>query len=539
MPWIESLARKLPFLKSRSITAVETVGPVGEPHFPEVSFENMVKFGWRKNELIYACISAKALATASPRMYIADKKTGKELPDHPLTILLTKPNPDMSQSEFLSSIIIYTDLAGRATYEIEWEGGLPKWIWPVRPDRLLPVPSAKDPRDHYVFVLPNGKKNRMDKKQVLDIPVFDPLNLLMGYPPAARASRVGDVDNSTTDFVKLFFEKGGVPVGLLKTKQKLFDVDVKRIRAQWQKRYGGSEHWVSPAVLDSDASYEKIGNSFKEMAFETLDARNEARICMVLRVPPIIIAAQVGLARSTFSNYGEARQSWWEDVLIPTFDFFRDKLQNQLLGFYPGAEDRYVIKLDLSEVSALQEDVDGLWTRVMSAVDRGVITVKRAQEILGEDPDPTRDVYRISISVMELPKGKLQSEEEEDRKPEPEPETEPEEEEETEDEDSDDEDSDEDSDGPDQEDAKPQVSTNGKVEGGAGSPSQSHNGTSPNGRGIGTATAQVGNPLEGEQSKVAANSPDDEERRRVEKKFERSMNKYFKELLSDLEEAHS
>ena len=73
------------------------------------------------------------------------------------------------------------------------------------------------------------------------------------------------------------------------SSQHLSEAQVELIRKRWRERYGGSENWLEPAVLDADAKYEKTGLSFEEMGFETLDDRNEARICMVFNVPPIIV----------------------------------------------------------------------------------------------------------------------------------------------------------------------------------------------------------------------------------------------------------
>jgi phage portal protein BeeE len=143
-------------------------------------------------------------------------------------------------------------------------------------------------------------------------------------------------------------ETGGQPPGLLKTKQKLIDAEVADIRRRWGERYGGYRHWNEPAVLDSDAEFQKVGLSFEEMGFDVLDARSEARICMVMGVPPILVGAKIGLDRATYSNYGEARLAWWEDTLIPQYRNFESVIANDLA---PDFGDDIAVGFDFGDVS--------------------------------------------------------------------------------------------------------------------------------------------------------------------------------------------
>ena len=396
------IALRLAFGNWKAIATMVETWREERPSYPEVNFVNMVKYGWRRNELIFACITKTANTTSQVKLQVIRQRNGEQVVDHPMKRLIESPIPYMSEADFWSAIILYQKLAGRAVFEKERsQSGHVVRLWPLRPDWLRPLPSSKNVIRGYLYEPPGLEPVPLDPEDVLDFKLFDPINTYHGYPPVAVAARVGDMDNAVTDYLKIFFEKGGTPPGLLKTVQKLNDTAVGDIRRRWRERYGGAEHWLEPAVLDSDAEYQRIGLSFDEMGFDVLDARNEARICAVLDVPPILVGAKIGLDRATYSNYAEARRAWWQDSLIPLYVNLNDTIANQLV---PEFGDDITTDWDFSEVPALQEDRDSRWKRATEALRAGGITVNEFYAEVGlPDRGPAGDVYLRPMVVVETP----------------------------------------------------------------------------------------------------------------------------------------
>jgi len=371
----------------------------GKPHYAKTNYPALVNEGWKKNELIYACIDRIARTASQVATKIVDKD-GNEQPDHLLRHLLSHPNPYMAEYDFWQAVIIYLNLAGVAYFEKERSNaGNVVGLWPMRPDWTSPVQSSSQFISAYQYKAPGRAPIYLEPKDVLVFKNYDPLDLYNGFAPAVVAARVGDIDNSETDFIKTFWERGGVPTGLLTSTQHLSDAQVELIRKRWGERYGGFKNWLEPAVLDADASYQKTGLTFEEMGFETLDDRNEARICMVMNVPPIIVGAAVGLKRSTYSNYEEARKSWWQDTLIGLYEHFDDVINTQLAPEFGDA----VMKFDYSQVPALQEDMNTEWQRYLQAVQAGVITVNEFRDGVGLPVINGGDVLLRQLSVYDQP----------------------------------------------------------------------------------------------------------------------------------------
>src|SRR4051812_48732993 len=71
----------------------------GKPEYSMINFDGYRREGYLRNELIYACLTAKADTTASVSLKVYSKKDHEEIEDHPLRTLLSMPNPMMSESE--------------------------------------------------------------------------------------------------------------------------------------------------------------------------------------------------------------------------------------------------------------------------------------------------------------------------------------------------------------------------------------------------------------------------------------------------------
>lgn len=404
MNWFQRLTRR----RSMKIVSLQTW--LNEnPIYSGNSFEALVTHGWRKNELIFSCISKTANTAAQVELKFYQGRDGRELPNHPIKRLIQKPNSRMNEFDFWAAIIIYQKLAGVAYFEKERSAaGQVVALWPLRPDWLTAVPLEQrgDVRGkvgvaYYEYRVPGLPIEQLLPEDVVEFPLYDPLGMFNHWPPAAVAARTGDVDNAVTDYLRLFMQKGGTPPGLLTTVQHLIDTQVDDIRRRWRERYGGFENWMEPAVLDADAKWQQIGLSFKEMGFELIDARNEARICMTLQVPPILIGAKIGLDRATYSNYGEARTAWWEDDLLPMYASFEDVIINQII---PEFENGITAGWDFNRVNALQEDRNKRWQRATAALSAGGILVNEFRAEVGlSDMGPAGNMFLRSTATVEVP----------------------------------------------------------------------------------------------------------------------------------------
>ena len=382
----------------------------GEPQWYMADFASYVEEGYQMNAVIHAAVSYKerAISSVPIRAYAGDPDSPERLPPtHPLTRLVMRPNPYQSWREFQQQRVAYLNLAGNSYTLLDRpsRSAPPTALYNLRPDRVRIVPGKDGGLTGYVYkrndedswkkgAIPILVQDMMHKKFTNPLDPFEGLGY--GLSPLAPLARSGDVDNSITRFLKKFFDQGAMVTGVLKARDRLDEPTVSRIRQRWKEVYGGSDNWDETVILDQGFDYQRIGMTFKEMGFETLDDRNEARMLAPFGVPPILLNTRLGLERSTMSNYEESRRQCWEDTLQPELLLMQDDDQ-----YYLQTEDGGYVQYDTAAVPALRKDVSKLVEAAHKLWSMGVPANQALREVgLKVGVIPNGDVAYVPTSMV-------------------------------------------------------------------------------------------------------------------------------------------
>lgn len=359
---------------------------VGRPLWPDRDADSLRRQAMA-SPVVYACITARAKAVSAAQLRVYRDSGGgqrEELPDHPLTVLLRRPNPTVSEAEFLLTTVMFTDVAGFALIEkVRAAAGNIVELWHLRPDWARPIARGDGAWD-WEYRVPGRPPYRLAAEDAIVVTATPSLTLgATGISPTAVALREIGIEGSATDFLKLFFEHGAAPRYALTTPATITDqAKADLIRERWTQTYGGFGNWTQVALLHGGLDVKPIGYDLNEMAYADLRRFLEARICTTFGVPAILIGAQVGLDASTYSNFQEARRTFYEDTIGPLWARLDGVLTRSLL---PELEtDAAVsVEFDTSNIPALQDDVTPAWQRATSALMAGAITVNQAQMEMG------------------------------------------------------------------------------------------------------------------------------------------------------------
>jgi HK97 family phage portal protein len=344
-----------------------------------------------RNELVFACLNVKGNSAHDPRLIVEQarskggKTTYEEVADHPFRALFMRPNPRMTEVDLMRAAIVSWDVSNPRRFYAEkvYEGSLLKEIWPLNPALMRPKESRSGETIGYTWS--DGQQKReysLEELLIRSAPAW--------YSPPPLPAALGSVlsDTSQTDYVSSFFQNGGIPPGLLKYKRPLNQTQRDDIREKWRATYGnalGGSHDVG--VLDSDTDYQKTGASLDELSSQIMRSVAESRICMVFGVPPLIVYAYVGLLRATYSNLKEAWAGFWDATMSPAFKEWRMFWTWSLLTEFEEERDvqaeRVRLRYDMSQVAALQDDVDAIQGRARDNLKVGGISVNEFRAAAG------------------------------------------------------------------------------------------------------------------------------------------------------------
>lgn len=413
---IATYIRRL-FKQAQDFSLIALVSPyqAGRPAPRDVSYEAIARRYVMTNPVLYGALRYKAQAAAGVGFILT--KDGEVVEEGELYELLRRPNPLHTFADFMFITQLSLDIAGVAYWQKVRAGNRVVALYPLRPDRVKPIPDPQRVIAEYAVSPPDsGETIRLPAEDVLDIRLAHPLDLWRGLSPLR--SVLGDLETARLldEFVSDFFENGGVPPFVLKVKFSVTPERAKEILNKWSETYGGARHWSKPALLDEDADIQPIGQSFEDIGLDSLIDRLELRICSALGVPPILVGTRFGLERSTYSNYAEARRAFWEDTMTPVITQIFEELNIDLL---PEFGEGWNIEPDWSSVPAFQDD-DFAWAA--RAFQAGVITLNEARAAIGLPPVVDGDRFYRPVNLVpegaELVDGGGDEEEKARRRPE-------------------------------------------------------------------------------------------------------------------------
>lgn len=235
---------------------------------------------------------------------------------------------------------------------------------------------------------------------------LDPANTRKGISPLRSVMREIFTDEEAANFTASLMRNLGVPgvviapdqVGFSQSKEQALQV-----KADFMEKFGGDKRG-EPMVMTAPTKVQVLSFSPEQMELRNLRRIPEERVSAIFGVAAIVAGLGAGLDRSTFTNFSEARESAYEENIIPTQRLLTADLRLQLL---PDFETRATVdvQFDLSRVRVLQPDVDKVYERMNKAVLGGWAMVADARLAAGLPVAPEHYVYLRPMTSVEVPAG--------------------------------------------------------------------------------------------------------------------------------------
>ncbi len=324
------------------------VGP-GQAVATPRRYDKLAREGYQQNVIAYRAINlvAKAIASIPFQTY----RSGAELEGHALSTLLTRPNPKLKGENFLYNFVGYYLIAGNAyAFAAGPKGGAPKELWLLRPDTMKVIEGGDGlPAGFEQQVA--GRKQRFEADSVLHWKSFNPLSDWYGLAPLEAAATAVDAHNEGSRWNLALIQNGGTPSGVLYQEdadQLLTESQFKALKDQVENQYTGAVNAGRPLLLEGGLKWQNMGMSPKDMDWTSAKNMNAREIALAFGVPPQMLGIPDA---QTYSNYQEARQSLWEDTVIPLAKDIAAELTNWLAPKYG---QNIELRLNLDEIPALE-----------------------------------------------------------------------------------------------------------------------------------------------------------------------------------------
>lgn len=359
--------------------------------------ENAVKEGYKAAVFVYSCINKKAKAVASVPWYVykqnAQGDWEKEV-NHPLEMLIDRPNPFMSRSDLMERLVMNLDLTGNSLFKKVMVNNMTVELFPIGPDGIKPVPHDTEFISGYTYKVGNEIFD-FKTDEIMHALYIDPSNVYWGLSPLQVAAKTVDTDVEAVTWNKIALQNRAVTDGVFTFDQSITREQWLDARNQVREQHQGSRNARAPWVLGGGATWQSMSLSPADMDFIEGRKMTREEICTVFDVPPPIVGI---LDKANYSNMKEARRVFWLDTIIPLLESIKNILNRSLNPEYGNGVE---IDFDLSNVEALQENfnekIDGAYKLWSMGIPFNTINQRLE---LGFDEMPGGEVGFLPASMM-------------------------------------------------------------------------------------------------------------------------------------------
>ena len=342
-----------------------SLSQLGAPNWSQRGFVSLVNQGFARNPVVYRCV--RLIAEAANRVPLVVVENGKKTEEHPLAVLLKRPNGRQSGGEMLEAVYAYLQTAGNAYLQAGMVDGEVRGLFCLRPDRMKVVAGADGwPVGYDYSAAGRTVRLRQDSvpvPSVLHMALFHPLDDHYGMAPLEAAQTSLDIHNATGDWNKALLDNAARPSGALVYSAgggNLTADQFERLKTELEQGFAGAANAGRPMVLEGGLDWKTIALTPRDMDF--IEAKHAAArdIALAFGVPPMLLGIP---GDNTYANLAEANRALWRQTLVPLVVRVAEELSNWLAPAFGGA----VVEPDFEGVEALAEDRAALWERVGNA----------------------------------------------------------------------------------------------------------------------------------------------------------------------------
>lgn len=241
---------------------------------------------------VYSCVRilAETVGTTPLLTYAEDSRGRRERSRNSIawSLLHDEPNPGMSAVDFLTLITTWLVGWGDAFIGLERHGRELAALWPIHPaDVDVRITNA---RRTYEVRRRDGTKQVFTPQDVVHV-MGQSFDGLRGASPLSIARSEIAMTMAAQKMATSTFANAAVPRGVLTYEQQLSDDAMKRVRADWQRIYGGSQNAGKVAILEEGMDFKAVSMPLRDVQWIEQQQLSVQVIARLFRVPLSLIQA--------------------------------------------------------------------------------------------------------------------------------------------------------------------------------------------------------------------------------------------------------
>ena len=323
--------------------------------------------------------------------------------DHPILQLLAQPTPNVPPSLVWSWVLPDYQLLGNAYFRKVRVSGRVVGLQYLAADMMRPVGNKINPLVKYQYTV-DGTSYDIALEDLIHIRYGrDPQDSRFGRSPVTSVLREIATDNVAASAAFGMVRNGGMPSIMVGPDYKggvedLSEDDARQTKRKLQQDFTG-DNAGSVLVMTGPFKVEQVSHKPSEMAFDEIRRKPEERVCAALGLNPLVLQLGSGLERATYSNLEQATRSAWTDGMIPLMRQMSEALTIALLPDYEETQPGDYLEFDVSNVPALQADLNEDAERAERLYKSGIVDLATAKRVAGVTPSDDDEGYYHPTAV--------------------------------------------------------------------------------------------------------------------------------------------
>jgi HK97 family phage portal protein len=257
---------------------------------------------------------------------------------HAALDLLLKPNDFMPWQEFAEVTQQHIDLTGEGWWVIVRHpsvASIPLEMWPIRPDRMEPVPDPGKFLLGYEYTSPGGQRIALELDQVIQIRMPNPMDIYRGLGPVQ--AMLVDLDSAryTSEWNRNFFKNSAEPGGIIKVDSRLSDTEFDEMQRRWNEQHKGVANAHRVAIIER-AEWVDRKFTMRDLQFAELRKLTRDQILEGFGFPKVMLGATDGV---NMANAVTAEYMFSKWLIKTRLDRIKGAIDNELIPLFgPAAE---------------------------------------------------------------------------------------------------------------------------------------------------------------------------------------------------------